>query len=62
MKYVYFVAYTDVQSFGFGSAEVTTAKRMTSLEVIREIEKTIVEGTSRRVIIHNYQLLRKTWW
>ena len=63
MIYVYFISYHIDQrkngSWGFGNVEIQRDKQITTMEDIRSIEKLINENYHNKVLIINYQLLRK---
>ena len=57
-RYVYFVSY--IGSRGRGNGEAYVNKKITNIEDVKDLEKTICKDENLNgVIIQNFQLLRK---
>lgn len=60
MRYTYFVSYST-NSGNFGNFDIDRDKKIRSIDDIRNIEIAVKEKIQQDIIIHNYQLLRKSW-
>lgn len=61
MKYVYFIAWTAVKPSGItvvGSTESTLSVKLTGMDYIRQVEKSIKGDYYKGVTITNFILLR----